>query len=44
MKKGILTASCEASLQAVEVMIHKRDTELQQVKKAVSKEWVGAFK
>lgn len=44
MRGDIYTAFCEVSLQVVEVLIHKGDTELQQVKKAGSKGWVGAFK
>lgn len=44
MRRDILTASCEVSLQTVEVLIHERDAELQQVKQAASKGWVAAFK
>lgn len=44
MRGDILTASSEASQQAVEVLIPERETQLQQVKKAVSKEYMGVFK
>lgn len=44
MRGDILTASSEVSQLAVEVLIPQRETQLQQVKKAVSKEYMGTFK
>jgi len=44
MRGDSLTASCKASLQAVEVLVHETDAKLKQVKKSASKGWVGAFK
>lgn len=44
MRGDILTALSEVSQQAVEVLMLKRETQLHQVKKAVSKEYIEAFK